>query len=238
MSSQFQETRWTLLQRARDEADPEVKRRALDELCVLYWKPLFWFVRRQGHGPEDSADLVQGFFAVILSRSEFDKADRRKGRLRSFLLAILKGYLSDDRKRAGAQKRGGGAKFDSIDSEEGERMMESMAGTDAGLLETGYDRVWARTVLDRAMGRLEDEMTAKGRDALFGRLKPAILGVEPASFGSLAEEYGMTEGAVRVFLHRLRNRVAELLRAEVADTLQPEESVEAELRYLAELVAE
>ncbi|MEM7387763.1 MAG: sigma-70 family RNA polymerase sigma factor [Verrucomicrobiota bacterium] len=213
MNSDFQETRWSLLQQARRIDAPETRQRAINELCTLYWKPLYWFTRRQGHSPEDAADLVQGFFAALLDRGDFERADRRKGRLRSFLLAMLKGYLSDERKRNRAAKRGGGVMPVSIDTTEGERLLKSLNIDQGGLPDTVYDRIWARLVMDRCLKQLESEFEKKNRSSLFEELKPHLF-ARGEGMDSVADRLDMSEGTVRVTLHRMRGRMRELLREE------------------------
>lgn len=234
--SRFESTRWTLLQKACESSGSPTQELALDELCQAYWKPLYWFVRRGGHSDEDAADMVQGFFAVLLERGDMAKADRRKGRLRTFLLALLKGYLSDQRKHANALKRGGGVPHIEIEATSGEDWI-SQTHIDAPTPEAGFDHAWAKLLLERALGQLREEARSKNREAILDRLCPHLLGESDAPLTAAAKDLNMSEGNTRVALHRLRTRFRERLREEVAQTLPEGQAVEPELRYLAQVLS-
>ena len=144
----------------------------MNELCDLYWKPLYWFARRQGYNAEDAADRIQGFFHWLITGEALQTADQRKGRLRSYLLALLKGYLSDQRKYAGAIKRGGGAATLAIDAVSGEEWLQEVNADKQPANEAGFDRVWAQSLLDSCLNTLREQRNKKGQAALFDTLKP------------------------------------------------------------------
>ena len=232
----FPTTRWTMVLKA-GELDGEPAARALEELCQAYWRPLYVYVRRRGFSPEKAEDLIQGFFADFLARDHVAHADRRKGRLRSYLLGALNHYLSAAADRARRQKRGGGRAVLSLD----------VAATEAGYVreavdeqspEQLYERRWAMALLGRVLDRLEAEHVAAGHGDLFDALKPLLLSVEaPGSYGPLARQLGRSEGALRVAVHRMRRRYGKLLRDEVAEVVADPADIDDELRHLAGVLA-
>lgn len=228
----FAPTRWSLIAAARGTSAPA--RAALAELCQLYWYPLYAYLRRRGAGGDDAQDQVQGFFADLLAREALTAADPARGRFRSFLLASLSNFVSHERERARALKRGGGVQPLSIDwlSAE-ERFRLEPAGAETP--ERAFERAWATALLERTLARLEAEFEAKNRGTLFRALRERIgdssreLPDTPAVRG-----LKMNEQALRVTLHRLRKRYREILREEVAQTVARPEDVEEELRALFE----
>lgn len=227
----FAVTHWSLVLAAgRDSASDA--NAALEKLCRMYWPPLYSFVRRSGHPPADAQDLTQGFFLQLLQRNFLDGVDPRKGRFRSFLLASLKHYLSNERDRAHAHKRGGGLAPISIDAQdaEGRYLLEP---ADPMTPEKIYERRWALTVLDQAIARLQAEYTVSSRGAIFEQLKGELTGTaERSPHVEIGRKLGMTPGAVKVAAHRLRQRFGEVLRAEIAETVARPEDVEEEIRQL------
>ena len=229
--AQFAPTRWTLVLTAR-AADSPAAAKALAELCQLYWYPLYAYVRRRGYAPHDAQDLTQEFFARLLEKDYLLAADRQRGKLRSFLLVALNHFLAKERRRANAQKRGGGQVPLSLDFAAGEARYTLEPAHDL-TPEKIYERRWAMTVLDRAVARLEAEFDAAGKRAHFDRLKDFLAGGEAAtSYAQVAADLGLTEGAVKVAVHRLRRRCRELLQAEIAETVADPGAVEEELRQL------
>ena len=224
----FRTTRWSMVLRARGES--RGAHESLAELCKVYWYPLYAFVRRQGHSPHDAQDLTQEFFARLIQDEWLDNVARERGRFRSWLLASTRHFLANEWNRARAQKRGGGAVVVSLDESdaEGRYLHEPADITDATQL---FERRWALTLLDNVLERLQREMNDSGKASHFTALKGALTG-EPLAFPEAAGQLGMTEGAVRVAVHRLRERYRELLRAAVADTVESDADVEAELRHL------
>jgi len=230
-AARFRTTRWSLVAAARGGEMAEA-RDALAALCRDYWYPLYAFVRRRGHDVVTAEDLVQGFFARLLERGDLLAADPRKGRLRSFLLAACSHYLANETDRARAAKRGGGrvaVPIDRIDGE-GRYAREPSHGLTPERL---FERQWALTLLGRTLGRLEVEMRSAGKGHHFEALRPALLGDGGrAPYAAVATELGLTEEAARAAAARLRRRYRELLREEVAGTLDDPAEVDDEIRSL------
>jgi RNA polymerase sigma factor (sigma-70 family) len=232
VSDRFQTTRWSLVLAAArgDHGSAE----ALEWLCTTYWYPLYGFVRRSGHDPEAARDLTQSFFLSLLDRNSLQSIDRSQGRFRAFLLASVKHFLSNERDRARALKRRTDDPALRLDLEEAERrfLTDSASGLSP---EDLFEAKWARTILDRAVRRLREEHETTGRGDLFHRLRGHLTG-EETSYDVLAVELGMSEGALRVAVHRLRRRLGILLRAEVAQTVADPDDVDGEVRYLLQAV--
>jgi RNA polymerase sigma-70 factor (ECF subfamily) len=205
---------------------------ALATLCRTYWYPLYAFIRRRGSGPHDAEDLAQEFFLHLLEKGAFEKVRREKGRFRSFLLASLKNFLADSWEKSQALKRGGGAKvisFEAANAEETYRAEPS----DYADPERLFDRRWAVMVLERVLSRLESEFVDTGRKNRFDQLRVFLTGDSPeVTYAAAAQRLGMTQGAVKVAVLRMRQRYRELLQAEVAETVATSEEIEAELRHL------
>jgi RNA polymerase sigma-70 factor (ECF subfamily) len=230
----FATTRWSIVLAAQDGRNAHhgesAVRTALGELCQRYWYPLYAFVRRQGHAPHDAQDLTQEFFARLIEKQWLASVVPDRGRFRSWLLASMRHFLANEWNRLGAQKRGGGALVLSLDetNAEGRYLHEPPDPLDAAQL---FERRWALTLLDEVLARLRTEMEAAGKSAHFEALKPALTG-EPIAHTEAAARLGMSEGSVRVTVHRLRERYRELLRAAVADTVDSPAEIEAELQHL------
>jgi RNA polymerase sigma-70 factor (ECF subfamily) len=224
-----------VLSAARTEA-PEAAA-ALESLCRAYWYPLYAYVRREGHNPADAQDLTQGFFAGLLARNSLLRVAPEKGKFRSFLLAALRHFLSDQRDRARAVKRGGGAEVLSLDAQEAEERyrLEPVDRLDA---ERIYERRWAMTLLEQALTRLRDENAAAGKTELFEQLRGFVAGDSDVSCGEVAVQLGLTESAVKSSLHRLRERYRELVREEIAHTVADPTEIEAEIRYLITVMSQ
>jgi RNA polymerase sigma-70 factor (ECF subfamily) len=207
-------------------------RRALEELCETYWYPLYAYVRRRGHRPEDAQDLTQAFFTRLLEKNAVEAADPRRGRFRAFLLASLKNFLANEWNRERAEKRGGGRVALSLDFAAADARF--VREPEDGLTpERAYERNWALEVLERALARLEAEHAERGRERLFARLKSTLIAGGPrVPYRELAAELDMTEGAVKVAVHRLRATFRDALRREVSHTVGGAEELEAELRDL------
>jgi RNA polymerase sigma factor (sigma-70 family) len=205
---------------------------ALDKLCRIYWRPIYGFVRRQGVGPEQAKDLTQGFFALLLERRDLDAVRKEKGRLRSYLLTSVKHFMTNERNRAMAIKRGQGQRLIPLeDLRERERVGFERAETLPA--DQIYERRWALSVLDEVLARLGDEYRAAGNIRLFDRLQTSLTD-EPHRYSpaDIAREFGMTESAVRQASYRLRQRYRQLLREEIAHTVMLPGEVEDELRHL------
>lgn len=235
-ASWFATTHWSVVLASRDDDDCAAAR-ALEQLCRGYWYPMYAYIRRVGHGVEDARDLTQGFFADVLGRGALGKADRTKGRFRSFLLVCLKNYLATERDKILTAKRGGGQALLSLDEEEAERRYRSEP-IDEASPDKLVERRWALTVMEQALDRLREEYTADGKAQLFEHLKAALFpGETSLPDKQIAERLKATESTVRSWLHRMRRRYGELLRQIVADTVASPEEVEAELRFLISVVS-
>lgn len=207
---------------------------ALAKLCQQYWAPLYGFVRQRGHSVEDARDLTQGFFAKLIEKRYVAQADLDRGRFRTFLLASLKHFLSHERGRRAAQKRGGGRTILSLDFESAEKAYACEPSTDV-TPERLFERRWALTVLQRALVSLEQEHREAGRLEEFERLRPFLTGDgETPTYAQLATEIGGSEGAIRVAVHRLRRRFRSALKEEVAQTVGDAADADDELRQLFE----
>jgi RNA polymerase sigma factor (sigma-70 family) len=227
----FATTRWTVVLAARQMVTPEAGR-ALETLCRTYWMPLYAFARRQGHAPADAEDLTQGFFAEFLRRNSLEGLNRDRGRFRAFLLAAFKHFLANEWDRAHRLKRGGGVVLLPLDAVEAESLFQD-ACANTPSPDRAYDRTWVLTLLDVVLQRLQAELTAAGRAEAFEHLKAFLtLDAEARPYLEVARALGMSEGAVKVAVHRIRRRYRELLRAEVAQTLARPEQVEEELAAL------
>jgi RNA polymerase sigma-70 factor (ECF subfamily) len=232
-AAQFAETQWSLVLAAGRGGDSTRARDALAALCRSYWYPLYAFVRRQGHAPHDAQDLTQDFFARLLEKNWLAGVDRTRGRFRSFLLAAMKHFLANEWDKSKALKRGGGVhNFISLDAESAESRY-ALEPADNLTADKLYERRWALTLLDRTLARLRDEFVAEGKAKQFDELKFTLTGGRGETpYAELAAKFGMTEGAVKVMVHRLRQRYREVLRAQIAETVGDAGEVEAELRHL------
>ena len=227
----FVATRWSLVLAAQAADAPDAGS-ALESLCRNYWQPLYSFVRRQGHAPHDAQDLTQAFFARLLERNYLASVDQKKGKFRSFLLASMKHFLANEWDKGQAQKRGGGNVVLSLDRTAAETAYV-LEPADQATAEKVFERRWALTLLDRTLTRLAAEYAEDGKGELFEQLKGTLTGDRATlPYSTIAEKLGSSEGAIKVAVHRLRQRYREVLRAEIADTVSEPEEVEEELRNL------
>jgi RNA polymerase sigma factor (sigma-70 family) len=200
-------------------------REALADLCRIYWHPLYDYVRRQGHDADEAQDLTQSFIARLLEKNTLQKFREQRGRFRSFLLASLKHFLANERDSARAQKRGGGQAPVPIDS--------ALSPSDNLTPERAFERQWALGVLARVQERLREESAQAGKSQHFDKLRGHLTGDDDAvRYRDLAREMAMTEGAVKVAVHRLRQRFHEALRQEISMTVAHPEDIGDEIRYL------
>lgn len=225
----FAPTRWSLVLRARGDGEPA--RVALGELCAAYWYPIYGWARRTGLDAADAEDAVQGFFEAVLSRDLFSRADAERGRLRTFLLTVFKRHLQDHQDRHRAEKRGGGRviSFDAVEAEQW--FLEESASVETP--DHFFDRQWAVTLLERALGRVEEAYAQRGKSSEFEALRPFLTASgSQAEYEAGGQPIGLGAGAFKVALHRLRNRFGEAVRKEVQDTSEVEADVEEEVTYL------
>ena len=228
---QFASTRWSIVAAAGQRRSPQ-SQEALATLCQIYWYPLYAYARRHLPSAHDAQDLTQEFFAQLLEKDYLQAADPRRGKFRSFLLTAFKHFLSKERERANAQKRGGGHRLLSLDFQLGESRYH-LEPADHATPERLYERGWALAILEQTLARLRQEFANAGKEKLFECLKAALAGEGmQESYAQVAEELGISEQAVKVAVYRMRRRYQELLRAEIAQTVASPEEVDEELRDL------
>lgn len=233
----FATTQWSLVVRAGKQRSGDGDRapgagEALAALCENYWFPLYAFVRRSGYATADAQDLTQEFFTRLLQRNYLANADRRRGRFRSFLLGAMKHFLANQQRRANAQRRGGGRSILSLDFHDGEQRYRRIEPVDNLSPERLYEKRWALAVLDLVLARLGDEFAAAGRQEQFAALKPLLSGGSTPAYAELGPRLGMSPGAVKVAVHRLRRRYRKLLAEEIMRTLDGPDALEEELAAL------
>lgn len=231
----FATTHWSVVLTAREAGGGEANR-ALETLCRTYWPPLYAWLRRQGHAPADAEDLVQGFFEGFLGRNSLNEIGQEKGRFRSFLLASLRHHLLTTRRNERTQKRGGGLVPLSLeDPAVVERCEAALMGEPAP--ETVFDRVWAETILERALRGVREEYENRGRTALFDGVKEWLVReAKPGEYEAAAPGLGISEGALSVAVHRLRTRFRSRVRTEVSQTVATPGEVDDEVRYLSRIL--
>ena len=239
---EFVTTRWSLILSAANLGSEEQKARdALAELCRVYWRPIFLFVRARGHSIEDAQDLTQDFFVTILKNDWLQHADRSRGRFRSLLLRSLQNFVMNAAEKAHAHKRGGGVEFISWDDWMAEAPSDlSIPGATLESLppERLFDLTWAATVVERALQRLREECESKGKLWLFQALSSHLADErDEVSYARLSSELGIAETAVKKQLHNIRQRYRSLLRDEVSQTVEDPADVDDEIRYLCALLA-
>jgi RNA polymerase sigma-70 factor (ECF subfamily) len=204
---------------------------AVAELFRTYWKPVYAFLRRQGHPQPDAEDLTQGFFSMLLDRNSLCGVGEERGRLRTFLLVALKRFVINEQQRARALKRGAGARHLALSGDEAEQVYQALVSNETP--EVMYERQWALALLDAVLARLREDYFVTGRGDIFEALKDRLAGgQEGGSLATVAAGLGMTEAAVKVAVHRLRQRYRHLLEAEVERTVESQEEVEEEIAEL------
>lgn len=230
----FPNTHWSVVLRATATPSPESSA-ALETICRDYWHPLYAYARRCGQAEHDAQDLTQEFFRRLLEKRWLEKADREKGRLRTFLILALKHFMANEWRRNSALKRGGGHAAVQLDTS----FAESPAATDATLSpEEVFDRQWALTLLELTVKKLQAEFTGAGKADEFDKLKHCLMTDHGSiDYALMAEQLGMNQGAARVAVHRLRKRFREIYRQEISQTLADGAELEAELRHLAAALA-
>jgi RNA polymerase sigma factor (sigma-70 family) len=230
-NSGFHTTSWTLVQAAA--ARPTLdSRRALATLCQAYWHPVYAFIRRYGHDRDQAQDLCQEFFARLLEKNYLEDADRDQGRFRSFLLTAVKHFLANEWDRANAQKRGSGRPVVSIDVLEAENWY-APAATERVTPESLFERRWALSVLEHVALTLRSEFTAAGKPVDFDRLFRFLnRDLDAGRYEQVADEMGLSAGALRMAVHRMRKKYRKVLRAEIAATVSTPEQTDEELRFL------
>ncbi len=233
----FCTTHWSVVLAARGPGSPAATT-ALEQLCRAYWYPLYAFVRRRGHDEEDAKDLTQGFFSRLLEHGSLESVDREKGRFRSFLLAGMRHYLANEWDRVQSRKRGGGTVQFSLDAEAPEDRY-GLEPVDEVTPERLFERRWAHAVLGQVVARLEAEQDDAERRERFAALQPFLLRQPQATgYEAVAHQLGLSVPAVTSAIHRLRLRFRELFRSEIAHTVSTPAQVDAEIRYLVQVLSE
>lgn len=231
----FRTTRWSVVLLAAQNQTPGFKE-ALAELCKLYWYPLYAFVRHRGYSPEDAQDLTQGFFLHLLERNVLTRVDRKKGRFRSFLLAALQKYVSNETARAGCLKRGGRAGFVCLDLRSAEDRYR-LEPVEAVTPEKVFDARWAMALLAEAMNRLSQEYAAQGKTITFEALNAFLDPLnckELPPYEQVADQLKLSLAAVKTLIHRLRKHYTALVREEIRRTVSNAGDVSAEIHELCE----
>jgi RNA polymerase sigma-70 factor (ECF subfamily) len=232
----FTTTHWSIVLNAQDPHSPQASE-ALERLCRAYWYPLYAFVRRQGYEEAEAKDLTQGFFAKLLEKNYLAGVQRAKGKFRSFLLVAIKHFMSDERDKARALKRGGDKILISLDETVGEDRYrhEPVDTMDAEKL---YERRWALTLLEQARERLKEEYLMAGKAKLYEQLQLFGSGdKDTPAYAEVAPALGLSESGLRSAVHRMRQRYSELVREEVAQTVSSPAEVDEEIRYLIRVVS-
>jgi RNA polymerase sigma-70 factor (ECF subfamily) len=226
----FATTHWSLVSAARDPSTPEA-RQALESLCAIYWPPLYAWIRRQGNDPHQAQDLTQEFFVRLLEKDALTQVDASRGRFRSFLLAACRHFLSNERDHDRALKRGGAHPLLSIDAAGAEEayVLEPICNQTPERL---YERNWALTLLAQVLAGLRREYQGAGKGTLFEQLKGHLTGDSCAPYAETAAQLGLSEGAVKVAVHRLRQRYRDRLREEIAQTVADPVDIDDEIRAL------
>lgn len=209
-------------------------RAAFAKLCEKYWFPLYAFVRQTEKDVHKARDLTQSFFEKLMEKNYVGDADPRRGRFRTFLLASLTNFMANEWNKQQALKRGGNALHLSLDFDKGDRWL-GQEPTDGQSPELLFERRWALALLRQTLDSLREDFTAQGKSDLFDELRQFLVPGDAEAYADVAKRIGMTEGAVRVAVHRLRNQYREILRAEIKDTVSDTADVDDEIRRLFEV---
>ena len=228
----FVTTSWSMVAQAADSESPEAQN-ALAELCEAYWYPLYAFVRRKGHDRPTAEDLTQAFFAELLEKQQLAVADENRGRFRTFLLAALQNFISNRWRHDQALKRGGEHKVISFDFAFAETQFQNEP-IHQSTPQKLFERSWALAVLEKALNGVRQQYEDSGKAIWFEHLKVFLGGGQPRSYRELASELDTTEGAIKVAIHRLRERYGQQLRIQIAKTVDSPDQVDQELALLFE----
>lgn len=235
-AAQFRTTHWSVVLAAGDQSSPDSDA-ALAKLCQAYWLPVYAFIRKRGRSPEQTQDLTQGFFAKFLEMNYVARAERERGRFRSFLMTSVENFLHDDHDRVSTLKRGGGQSPLSLDAKLAEE--EFLNGPAETLTPaSAFEKRWATTLLENVMHRLAGEYREGSRPGLFDQLQPHLWGdSDSIPYGELSQRVAMTVVNLRVTAHRMRQRYREILREEIAQTVSGPNEIDSEIQYLMQVVS-
>lgn len=237
LPSLFATTHWSVVLAAGKQATADAST-ALEKLCQTYWPPLYAYLRRFGYSPQEAEDLTQDFFAHFLEGKCFERANPNRGRFRSFLLTCLNNFTRDAHEHRTALKRGGRKQVVSLDQERAERGYAAES-VDQATPERIFEKRWAATLLETVLNQLGAEFARTGKRNFFEQLKGFVWGERGTTpVRQVAAEFGVSEGAINVTVHRLRQRFRELLRQEIAHTVTQPEQIDEEIRYLAQVMRE
>ena len=233
----FSTTSWTLIRIAAGNPTPD-SREALAALCQKYWHPVYAFIRRRGYARDESEDLTQGFFALLIERNYLLDADSKRGRFRSFLLGAVQHFLANEWDRENAVKRGGGQVAVCIDNMAEAEVWHALPAMQQATPESLYERRWALSLLENVASKLRKEFADAGKEGEFDKLSLFLnKDSRPSRYDALAQEMGMSAGALRMSVYRMRQRYRSLLRAEVAETVSEPGEIDEELRYLSSILS-
>jgi len=225
-------TRWSLILAAGGPSSSPEAQAALDQLCQIYWFPLYALIRREGYDSHQAKDLTQEFLRHMLKTELFKKADARRGRFRSFLCGSCRNFLKDEWRKSAAQKRGGAVDIISIDEQEAETHYGQLPKAEPSPDKT-YDQAWAKTVVNRVLQKLEQQHAREDQSMMYQAFTPYLV-AEPGevAYQELVQRLGKDKAALQLFWHRLRRRFGEVLRQEIQDLVEDPKEVTAEIRYL------
>lgn len=233
----FQTTHWSVVLSAGNVTSPEAHA-ALTRLCQTYWLPIYAFVRKRGHSPEQAEDLVQEFFSNFLEKNYVAKAARDRGRFRSFLMTSVENFLHNVHARNQTKKRGGGVPLLPLDNQDAESSYLSET-TDESDPAKAFEQRWASTVLQTVLQRLRDEFTKRGQGDLFEALSAHLWGESGSiPYAQVAEQFKLTIANIKITAYRLRQRYRELLREEIAQTVSQPGEIDEEIRHLMKVVSQ
>jgi RNA polymerase sigma factor (sigma-70 family) len=233
MADPFKTTRWSLILTVAGRGEGADD--ALSELCQVYWRPVYAYVKRHGHSPQDAADFTQAFFLYLLEHECFERADPSRGRFRTFLLTAARNFLSNARDHALTRRGGARTPHESIDAIDAERYLAMNASDLESSPEMVFERQWALRVTERALDRLQREYVERDQEQLFHELRPFLTSDGPGPDGSTPTD--RRHDAFRTALSRARRRFGEALRAEIRETVSDAEDVDDELRHLLRVLA-
>ena len=232
----FATTHWSVILTARDGNESQTHD-ALSRLCEAYWYPLYAYLRRRGFASSDAEDITQSFLAYLLSKDFLARVKPEHGKFRSFLLASLNHFVSDHLDKEHRQKRGGGQRILSLDAAHAEQRY-GLEPADEMDPQKIFERRWALTLVEAALRRMESEAASAGKLELFHRLKTALVGERSAlSYSEIGQSAGLSEGAIKVAAHRMRQRFRELFREEIAQTVSQPGEIEEEIQFLFQVLS-